>query len=73
MALSGRRKIAIAVAGAAGAVALGTGGMALADPGDGGRTELRILSNPGADGTATSGLDCPEKQGGDQAQAADGR
>jgi hypothetical protein len=87
MALSGRRKIAIAVAGAAGAAALGMGGVALADP-DGGRTELRIVDGYHENGAAANGAkagwtgtaqapgeDCPEKGSGGTgpAQAADGR
>ncbi|GLZ05025.1 hypothetical protein Acsp03_24910 [Actinomadura sp. NBRC 104412] len=84
MALSGRTRIAVAVAGVAGAAALGLGGAALADPG-GGRTELRIVTGHQDGGPAVShgnagwtgkapGEDCPERSGGaDPAQAADGR
>ncbi|XVQ08534.1 hypothetical protein ACQP1W_39175 [Spirillospora sp. CA-255316] len=83
MALSGRTKIGILVAGAAGAAALGLGGAALADPG---QTELRIVggheeapgTGPGTTGaswnTGAPGKDCPERTATpDPAQAADGR
>jgi hypothetical protein len=71
MALNGRTKIAIAVAGVAGAAALGMGGVALADPG-GGQTELRIVTGhqevqdgAGAGWTAQApDKDCPEGSGG---------
>ncbi|GAA2417475.1 hypothetical protein GCM10010191_30120 [Actinomadura vinacea] len=80
MALSGRTKIGILVAGAAGAAALGMGGAALADPGA--QPELRIVSGhdeaAGTTGTAwnagTPREDCPEKTSSPEpAQAADGR
>ena len=80
MALSGRTKLAILVAGTAGAAALGLGGAALADPG-GGQTELRIVTGYQEDDTTANtgwtahapGKDCPEHSGTDPAQAADGR
>ncbi|MFC5754837.1 hypothetical protein [Actinomadura rugatobispora] len=87
MALSGRTKIGIVLAGAAGAAALGLGGAALADPGA--PPELRIVSGhdeapgttggPGMTGASWNagapGKDCPEKRTAtpDPAQAADGR
>ncbi|GAA3959516.1 hypothetical protein GCM10023085_47420 [Actinomadura viridis] len=83
MALSGRTRIAVAVAGAAGAAALGMGGAALADPG-GGRTELQIVSGhrdaPAATSgsgwaASTPGKDCPGRDPDSKAtvQAAESR
>ncbi|GAA2610377.1 hypothetical protein SMC26_24525 [Actinomadura fulvescens] len=73
MTLSGRTKIAIAVAGIAGAAGLAAGGTALADPG-GGRVELQIVSDEAPSGAGAAGLtgtgagadghDCPERDGG---------
>ncbi|MFB4314388.1 hypothetical protein [Actinomadura sp. 21ATH] len=84
MALRTRTRIAIAVAGVAGAAAIGTGGaVAFADPGDGGRVELQIVSGhrdaprTGAEAGWTAhdpGKDCPERTATPEpAQAADGR
>ncbi|MFI0348892.1 hypothetical protein [Actinomadura sp. 9N407] len=90
MALSRRTRIAIAVAGMAGAAAIGTGGaVAIADPGDGGRVELQIVSGhrdapqPGTEAGWTAhdpGKDCPDRTTApdrtatpEAAPAADGR
>jgi len=75
MRLNGRRRIAIAVAGAAGAAALGAGGVALADP-PGDRTELRIVNGHGEGRAAHAGYtadgDCPW-DGAGPARVADDR
>lgn len=72
MTLSGRTKIAIAVAGIAGAAGLAMGGTALADPGGGSRVELQIVGDEapagagatGVTGADADGHDCPERDGG---------
>jgi hypothetical protein len=75
MRLNGRRKIAIAVAGVAGAAALGMGGVALAADPSGGESELRIVSGYQEEGATqaqdTEGEDCPWKGGGGGGGAAD--
>ncbi|MFG2000887.1 hypothetical protein ACGFNU_17250 [Spirillospora sp. NPDC048911] len=86
MALNGRTRIAIVVAGIAGAAGLAAGGTALADPGGGGRVELQIVGDEtpgggagtdatGGTGADADGHDCPGRGGGagSGGQAADTR